>query len=126
MRDGEQCHYDVDGSPVNDGGDEPTGRVVLSHDGTEQRRSQRTLQERTREPERQTGRLDRFASTVSHASAPPGGRRRGTRPRRRSRGWLRRADDRPGTPPHIHDGIFEHGFSDTDHATGFEDRKSVV
>jgi hypothetical protein len=31
-------HYDVDSSPVHDGGDEPIGRVVLFHDGTEQHR----------------------------------------------------------------------------------------
>jgi signal transduction histidine kinase len=46
--------------------DEAIGRVVLSHDVIEQHRRQRTLQERTRELERQNERLDRFGSSVSH------------------------------------------------------------
>ncbi|WP_254838184.1 histidine kinase N-terminal 7TM domain-containing protein [Natronomonas marina] len=66
VREGERRYYDVDTSAVYDGRDQPIGRVVLIHDVTEQRRRQQTLQERTRELERQNEKLDRFASIVSH------------------------------------------------------------
>jgi nitrogen-specific signal transduction histidine kinase len=58
--------YDVDISPIYDGHDQYLGRVVLIRDVTDQRRSQRQLEARTKALERRNEKLDQFASIVSH------------------------------------------------------------
>jgi PAS domain S-box-containing protein len=65
-QDGQRHDYDVEISPVYDDRDQEVGRVVLVRDVTEQRRRQRTLEERTEALERQNEKLDQFASVVSH------------------------------------------------------------
>ncbi|MEF8809226.1 histidine kinase N-terminal 7TM domain-containing protein, partial [Natronomonas sp.] len=62
----ERRDYDVGISPIYDGHDQYLGRVVLIRDVTDQRRSQRQLEARTKALERRNEKLDQFASLVSH------------------------------------------------------------
>jgi PAS domain S-box-containing protein len=72
-RDGETRYYDIDISPIYDGRDNYTGRVVIFRDVTERERRKRQLQRQkdrlerqTTQLERQNERLEDFASIVSH------------------------------------------------------------